>query len=228
MATSGQITEAEAVATAGVSARTLQRFQESGYLEVSTSPDGTRRYLRAQLLEIFGAADAITSLPQEQQAPASLGSDEEGPPACFGIPEQFSRPSNPQASSQAASQAQSDEGASVSLEAREIQRLKNLVSLQERILDMKESEVADLRSQRDWLKSRIERLEEKAERDQILLLSETQTIRKLVSINEGRRSALHNILEWLGIAKQPEVRAIAAPEGYSNSDTVEVKGAANS
>jgi hypothetical protein len=111
---------------------------------------------------------------------------------------------------------------------RELQRLRNLVALQERILDIKDAEVTDLRSQRDWLRARIERLEEKAERDQILLLSETQTIRKLVSLNEGRRSAFQNILEWLGISKQVEVKTLAAPKDYVDSETVEVRNAANS
>lgn len=222
MATNERITEAEAVATAGVSARTLQRFQESGYLEVANSPEGTKSYLRSQIIEIFGAADAL-SVPaqgaEETQSSFASQADEDEPPACFGIPPEFTRTPSTEHS------PLDEQGSSPDF--REIQRLRNLVALQERILDMKEAEVTDLRSQRDWLRSRIERLEEKAERDQILLLSETQTIRKLVSLNEGRRSAFHNILEWLGIAKQPEVRALSAPDRYSNSDTVELKGAAN-
>ena len=208
------ITESEAVALAGVSARTLRRFQESGYLEVSQDGDGATRYIKSQIVEIFGAAEALSSQaphsPSEPQRQSSHGEAPRAPQATRAPqPEQSASPEIPAASA-----------------VPEIDRLRNLVTLQERILDLKDAEITDLRSQRDWLRSRVERLEEKSERDQILLLSETQTIRKLVSMHEGRKSALQNVLEWLGIAKQPELRQIAAPDAFSNSDTVEVKGTA--
>ncbi len=215
MTTPDLLTEAEATSLAGVSARTLRRFQESGYLEVSSAADGSTRYRRDQIVEIFGAAEALGTSParQDESAWRRMGaatSDERAAPP-------------PAGDGQAPSAADEDEEPASS---REAARLRNVVALQERILDMKESEIADLRSQRDWLKARVERLEEKGERDQILLLSETQTIRKLVAYQESRRSPFQNILEWLGIARQPEVRALSAPDDYE--DTVEVKPAANS
>jgi len=219
---SDRITEAEAVTTAGVSARTLQRFQESGYLDVTTSSDGSKLYLLSQIVEIFGAAEALsTSSPHENEKPEPIISSriDEDPRArqhtstvvpgpVSSIPRESIEPEE--------------------TEARELQRLRNLIVLQERILDMMDAELTDLRSQRDWLRARIERLEEKSERDQILLLSETQTIRKLVSLHEGRRSTVQNILEWLGISKQVEVKTLAAPESYVESETVQVRNAANS
>jgi hypothetical protein len=214
MTMSEKITEAEAVGLAGVSARTLRRFQESGYLEVSQGSDGGTCYIRAQIVEIFGAAEALSSqAPQSPSEPQRQGSAGQAPRS-----PQATRPEQPE-------QSPSPELA-ISSAGPELDRLKNLVALQERILDLKDAEIADLRSQRDWLRSRVERLEEKSERDQILLLSETQTIRKLVSMHEGRKSALQNVLEWLGIAKQPELRQIAGPDAFSNSDTLEVKGTA--
>lgn len=212
------ITEPQATALAGVSARTLRRFQESGYLEISIGGDGEARYVRSQILEIFGAADALSTRAQETEAPEDSSTQ-----TCSAT-----SPSEEGSISVESPTSEHSEStdSSTAFPTAETARLRNLVDLQERILDMKDKEIADLRSQRDWLRSRVERLEEKSERDQILLLSETQTIRKLVSLQEGRKSAFQNILEWLGISKQPELRQITGPEGYSNADAVEVKGTA--
>ena len=62
MTTTVRITEAEAVIQAGVSARTLRRFHESGYLAVETSDDGTKIYILSQLVEIFGTPQATELL----------------------------------------------------------------------------------------------------------------------------------------------------------------------
>src|SRR5262249_35141276 len=64
------------------------------------------------------------------------------------------------------------------------------------------------------------KFEEKSERDQILLLSETQTIRKLMLIQEGRKSPLQMALEWLGIVKPAPSGSmmieLASPAGEKN------------
>lgn len=86
---------------------------------------------------------------------------------------------------------------------REIARLKNLVQLQETILDARDAEIRGLKDERQWLRTRIEKLEEKGERDQILLLSETQTIRKLIVVQE-KRGAIKQLLTWVGLLP-PEV-----------------------
>lgn len=90
----------------------------------------------------------------------------------------------------------SDEGAATI--EREITRLKNLIELQETLLDARDSEIKGLKEERQWLRTRIEKLEEKGERDQILLLSETQTIRKLIVVQE-KKGALKQLLTWVGL-----------------------------
>jgi hypothetical protein len=113
----------------------------------------------------------------------------------------------------------------------EIQRLKNLVSLQERILDMKESEIQDLRSQRDWLKTRVEKLEEKGDRDQVLLLSETQAIRQLIGLQQRRPSAIRSLLEWLGLGNSETLPALPSNQDIATTGgsqgTIVVNKAAN-
>jgi hypothetical protein len=83
----------------------------------------------------------------------------------------------------------------------EIFRMQKILEMQDKLLDMKDRELKDLREQRDWLKERVQKLEEKSDRDQLILLSETQTIRKLMALQEGKRSPLHMALEWLGLVR---------------------------
>ena len=113
----------------------------------------------------------------------------------------------------------------------DIQRLKNLVSLQERILDMKESEIRDLRSQRDWLKTRVEKLEEKGDRDQVLLLSETQALRQLIGLQQKRPSAVRSLLEWLGLGSSEILPALPSNQDVAHTvgsqSTIVVNKAAN-
>lgn len=90
-------------------------------------------------------------------------------------------------------------------------RLEHIIDLQEKILDMREKEINDLKEQRDWLKSRIEKLEDKSTRDQLLLLSQTQTVKRLITINEHRRSPLRLTLEWFGLVKPQESEEQPAP-----------------
>ena len=81
----------------------------------------------------------------------------------------------------------------------EVTKLRSIVTLQERLLDLRDSQLKDLKEEREWLRSRIERLDEKSDRDQLLLLSETQTIRKLVTNSQSNRTGFRAALEWLGV-----------------------------
>lgn len=212
MSVEGMISEATAVKEAGVSARTLQRFSEAGYLTVEVKGDGERLYARTQLAEIFGSfqeiphsrepSDEGCAVPSpcaastgESETTTYCSSAEETP-----MVERFAS-ATPDALEIASS-------ADLSPLNEEIQRLKSLVSLQERILDMKESEIQDLRSQRDWLKTRVEKLEEKGDRDQVLLLSETQAIRQLIGLQQKRPSAIRSLLEWLGLGNSETLPAL--------------------
>ena len=52
-----------------------------------------------------------------------------------------------------------------------------------------------LREERDWLRARVEKLETRSEREQMLLLSESENIRKLIQQTETRKSWLR-ALPW--------------------------------
>jgi hypothetical protein len=89
-------------------------------------------------------------------------------------------------------------GAAIEALEQEVTKLRNVLSLQEKLLDLREEEVRGLKGERDWLRSRIEKLEEKNERDQLLLLAETQTVRQLINLQQRKRSGVQLALEWLG------------------------------
>lgn len=86
---------------------------------------------------------------------------------------------------------------------REVVRLKSIVDLQEKLLDARDAEIADLHKQRDWLQARVERQEEKSDRDQLLLLSETQLLRQTLLHQQKRSSVFKGALEWLGLLPAP-------------------------
>lgn len=238
-------TEEYATKLAGVSARTLHRFCESGYLTVTNEADGSRRYLVQQLSEIFGIHGSTDSVDDSTDSMGETPQTEGPNPltAIYGDGHESQQVSPP---SDDISRAQSigDQGPlgdtdsaysakNIGLLELEIERLKNLLSIQERILDSKDDEIADLRNQRAWLRERVEKFEEKSDRDQILLLSETQTIRSLLAYQEARKSTLRQLLEWVGLAQSPQLPALAQStdqksKGSTSSRTIEVKRTANS
>jgi hypothetical protein len=55
-------------------------------------------------------------------------------------------------------------------------------------------QIEQLRQERDWLRSRIEHLESRSDRDQMLILSQSENVRKLISPTP-RKSWL-NLLPW--------------------------------
>jgi hypothetical protein len=117
-------------------------------------------------------------------------------------------------------------------EPSEIERLRNLLAIQERMLDAKDDEIADLKNQRAWLRQRIEKQEEKSDRDQILLLSETQTIRTILAYKESRKSPFRQVLEWIGITQPTSLTALpqSSSQAMPNSSTgrtIEVRQASN-
>lgn len=58
-------------------------------------------------------------------------------------------------------------------------------------------EIQMLRDERDWLRQRLEKLEARSERDQMLLLSESENVRGLVNLHQGKKSFWLRALPWL-------------------------------
>lgn len=223
----------EAESISGVSLTTLSRFVDAGYLQVEVDSEGVPWYSKTELLKLFKLDGGVNTVPAtEIPSPAKAQIDETEIASVREELETASEPassdelttpvapaSEPLAILSAAAPTIQDDAMEASrpetgkalaegdLRA-ELSRQKHLLELHERLLELREKQIADLKEQRDWLQKRVERFEEKSERDQILLVSETQTIRKLISLQEERKSNLRLALEWLGLAKPHESRKV--------------------
>lgn len=226
------VSENEAAAITGVSVPTLRRFTEAGYLRLESDGDGVPLFSKKELAQVFGINDCAhnpenpreTSAPHDEFFEASALEAEtsnllgtaaariDGVDAYTGVsdtPPIVGEVSVGTDGTNAFNETHRHESALTkslrgtirTLEA-DATRLRHIIEVQEKILSIREAELADLREQREWLQARMERLEEKADRDQLLLLAETQTIRKLIALEEQRKSPLRSALEWFGFIKE--------------------------
>ncbi len=236
------VSENEAVAIAGVSPITLNRFAEAGYLRIESDNDGLRLFSKRELLEVFGIqeqiidntvaklerevfdipeepAEAVSTVqieepvelkfeetdPQDTQTDLQAGEDHNQIENLVHFPseeERFATNRQVRAKTKA-----------VALDAleQELTRLKNIVKMQDRVIDLRESEIAGLKEERNWLRTRIERLEEKGDRDQLLLLSETQILRQMIVHQHQKSSPLRSALEWIGLVNPRQAPVLPGP-----------------
>lgn len=215
------ISATEASSFTGVSPQTLHRFAEAGYLKIETDTDGLPLFSKNELIDVFGLDSFIDSEDQdsETETPEVIEGTLHGgrfvrdeivavtvdtPPAetsaespAVEAPPQSSRIVSLSKENEITEEPRG-QGTVQELE-REVARLKALSTLQDRLIESRESEIQDLKNERQWLKGRIEKLEEKSDRDQLLLLSETQVVRKLVTMQHERKSFMRQALDWLGV-----------------------------
>ncbi|MCB0310751.1 MAG: hypothetical protein KDD42_05930 [Bdellovibrionales bacterium] len=230
------ISENEATTIAGVTARTLMRFAEAGYLQTECDNDGLRLYAKSEVQELFGvmdenfyeqlADDLHHNRAEVVDAPLDSNTSEsqqEFPSMEHNLEVSDQNNPDPESTTHLANEIPDDQ---ITLEKKselehvlrrneiEISRLRTLVDLQERLLDAKEQQVREISEERDWLRNRIEKLEQKGERDQFLLLSSNHTIRRMISMQEQRRSPIRSALEWIGLV-QPRGTTAVEPLGMT-------------
>ena len=214
------VSESEAANFAGVSSNTLGRFAEAGYLKVETDNDGLRFYSITELEDLFGLKAAPRSAQSQAIVTDTAPNNESAGDSYYSSHEESTAPvedsgermyhaevlmaEDTEAKSSDTEIADNFSPASKPLNAGdeiELTKLRSIVKLQEKILDMKDSELKSLRKECDWLRTRIERYEEKNDRDQLLLLAETQMIRRFVVLQTQKKpSPLRLALEWVGLA----------------------------
>ena len=201
------ISETEAAAYAGVSQRTLRRFADSGYLCIEHDADGVVLFDREEVGVLFGVPSAKLAANSGGSSCIRTTGPVEPSPAAFSF-SQSDKVIDLKLKSAVGlrsvnlphehTEQEPSRGEACDLLESEVQKLKHVLDVQERLLEERERELHQVMSERDWLRKRIEKLEEKSERDQILLLSETQTMRKLVNAQVQRRSPVRAMLEWFG------------------------------
>lgn len=257
MASDDLISQTEAESLTGLSSSTLTRFAEAGYLwlvdaqfrrgelvalfgnemakssiqgsAVTASPvavSETSEELVAATVPLDGPFVSPAAPPIDEEAPWY---EQELPEAMLEEPLESDPPprlenrievENSDTFTEAANKQDLPSGMSE-------ENWKRMLLLQEKVIAMRESELSEVRRERDWLKERIEKLEHKSERDQLLLLSETQTIRQLLAYREEeRRSFVQVALEWLGLKGADQSSAKGISRGlvpsHTSSTSIEV------
>ncbi len=209
------ISENEAAKIARVSTSTLARFAEAGYFQVEVQgPE--RLYSKRALSSVFGVSFPDSSgtaqrenvipfpqqnipVPETQQTPVEKSLATPAAETTLASPELVETP---------VPAAAIDPMWGTTLEERKNEQrqadmqsahFRQIIEMHADILSRQEREIEGLKTEREWLRRRIEKLEEKAERDQVLLLSEAQTVKQLIQMQAQRKSTMRIALEWFGI-----------------------------
>lgn len=210
------INEQEAAKMARVSASTLARFAEAGYFQVETRGQD-RLYSKRALASVFGVTfsdpsshkENVIPFPQQgAQMSEAAKSDESAHPvsAATSTPHPEIVENRPEAEPVDpiwGTPVQTDR-TSQKNSLGEDAHFQQIMEMHADILSRQEREIEGLKTEREWLRRRIEKLEEKAERDQVLLLSEAQTVKQLIQLQSQKKSTMRLALEWFGIV--PESR----------------------
>lgn len=86
----------------------------------------------------------------------------------------------------------------IEADSKESNLFKKITELQEELLKKQDLEIEDLRKQRKWLQTRVEVLEQKLDREQLLLLSQTQVVNQLIK-KKKMISPFQKALAWFGV-----------------------------
>ena len=212
------LSEDQAAALARVSPSTLARYAEAGYFQVEQT-SGERLYSRRALSAVFGITipvdtESSTTSVRENvipfPTPTNRGDVAENQSTvavsdAVEVPDALSEcTSEPSPESPIEDPAPLEVG-DLSIEASPtesespVSDFTNIIKMHADILSRQEREIEDLRSERDWLRKRVENLEQKAERDQVLLMSEAQTVKQLILLQAQKKSTLRAALDWLGV-----------------------------
>ena len=184
------IGENEAALQARVSASTLARFAEAGYFQVVLIGE-ERCYPKKALSSLFG----VTFAEEEQEAASVkkatvIAFPQAAPLIQTQIAEAVATEISPtaeEANTTIKTQSAANSSDVFIQQPESESSFKTILKMHADILERQEREIQDLRTEREWLKKRIERLEDKAERDQILLLSEAQTVKQLIQIQSQKK-----------------------------------------
>jgi hypothetical protein len=204
------ISEEEAAVQARVSASTLARFAEAGYFQVVLMGE-ERCYPKQALSSVFGVTFKPLEVEPEPIKKATIiafpqtdAVAQDSTTTTNSVDEKadFKAEATTQTEAALDSQPIANSSDSAAAHIENDFSFKTILRMHADILERQEREIQDLRTEREWLKKRIERLEDKAERDQILLLSEAQTVKQLIQLQAQRKSYLRQSLEWLGVVPQ--------------------------
>ncbi len=231
MARSGLVSDKEAALEAGISPSTLRRFVEAGCLSVEAEEAGVLYFSRSELRQILGkgrprperkddsveevAENIVVEKKQDERVNLTVinGAVEANSLATSSPTVEPTNPSEPSA----ASIESTIVGENVAPEQRTSELLK-VIEFQDTLLNNRETELRELKEQRDWLKRRIEKLEEQCDQDRFLLLRETYMISHLLELQKPKKSLVRGVLEFLGMIERENSTVEVERQGTGSPD----------
>lgn len=205
----GLVNEQTAAQAAGVSVATLQRFVEVGALN-AVEKEGGVFYLIPHIERLFSVTIhqprtplRTISLPTSPLARSAVAPTESTLESRETEVERQLLTAPPASTTPSKATLGEDE----------VNMFKQVLDAQDKLLALKDAEIADLKSQRAWLQQRVEKLEQQSDRDRLILLSEAHTIKQLVAIEANRKSKIRAALEFFGIV--PLREPVPAPPPLS-------------
>lgn len=211
MEVSELISEQQAATLAGVGVSTLNSFIDTGYLRVKETKENVRFFSSAELASLFNIEIRLDHQPVSKITDdnntfgqpfieASRQANIENIDTIIDSVEIIQHLESPQPP--IAEITPTNHNLNLDLQS-EVTRQKRIIELQEEILKIREGQLADIKSENDWLKSRIEKLEARSDREQIIHMADIETIRKLVEDRKGKTSTFRQVLNWLNITQEP-------------------------
>ena len=208
------ISEKEAAEIAGISLNTLLRFVEAGYLQSTSNSGESKMFSKAELQTLFGITPEreeqekklrekveVSKVEKTTQSPTPSTNTNQTNQSPHQNPTSSVTKPSPIPTATIATAQNSDTDRKTERLSSEVYRLQTIIDLQERLLDQKDNEIKLLKEEGSWLKERIEKLEDKGDRDQILLMTKTQMITKLMELQDQRPkldSPFRRAISWLG------------------------------
>lgn len=208
------LSEREASDLAGVSVATLMRFAEAGYFK-TIMLEGRAQFPKQEICEVFGldiaqkmsASNAESESFQQSADPQieEKAASSETPSASLAEEIEKFENEKPVRSATDTNFLSEESDTNNTQSARPSgEAFRTVLRLQEELIEQKERRIRELQEERDWLRSRLEKMEDKADRDQMLLMVESQKVRTLLDEASHRQKALpqsgffKTALDWLG------------------------------
>jgi len=196
------LTEKESASIAGVTEETLKKYISYGLLDFITDDNGQKLLSREELSDIFQIENEQHT-EQVVEEPANLQTDQcsshkiiEENIILMGTnlgQGQVSKPRKAAKPDTGSKQAAGPIPISPGNQDPSLELIEINAHLRER--------VKSLRAERDWLRERVEKLETQLEREQTLLMSESENLRRLITLHsESKRTGItakvKSLLGW--------------------------------
>ena len=208
------ISELQAAKIAGISANTLRKFAEVGCLETKELPEGGILYKKDSLLCLWGLDHQNTDHQEEELEQAQTVKIKQFTQALDGttvgpgsvIEESSPVEANNKISAGPRNNNQSQvtatqESPLENIPSKKLSSIIEIIRVQDQLIGEKDERIQSLERQISWLRERVERSEDNAEKEKLIVMSQTKTIQELVRFQEQKppRTGIMGLLKYIGL-----------------------------